>query len=164
MHHAIVASTPDAAVVFPARLPIPASLTNSARKWLVATRILNNNRAPLHRTYVHLNYITVPLISVLVLLATGAIDGAVIRDGIVGANGVQPLDIMALFISLVSLKCVWHTTCSLHKERCRPTSVSRSTPPGCCGSSPSWSSTRVVIRDVGYSPTCTHFSWSAGLW
>ncbi|EPT02440.1 hypothetical protein FOMPIDRAFT_1029292 [Fomitopsis schrenkii] len=44
-----------------------------------------------------------PLISVLVLLATGAIDGAVIRDGIVGANGVQPLDIMALFISLAYL-------------------------------------------------------------
>ncbi|EED85293.1 predicted protein, partial [Postia placenta Mad-698-R] len=50
-----------------------------------------------------LNFITVPLLSVLILLATGAINGTVIRDGIVGANGVKPLDIMALFISLAYL-------------------------------------------------------------
>ncbi|OSX61707.1 hypothetical protein POSPLADRAFT_1046990 [Postia placenta MAD-698-R-SB12] len=54
-------------------------------------------------TYLHLNFITVPLLSVLILLATGAINGTVIRDGIVGANGVKPLDIMALFISLAYL-------------------------------------------------------------
>ncbi|EED82647.1 predicted protein, partial [Postia placenta Mad-698-R] len=53
--------------------------------------------------YLHLNFITVPLLSVLILLATGAINGTVIRDGIVGANGVKPLDIMALFISLAYL-------------------------------------------------------------
>ncbi|GBE80853.1 hypothetical protein SCP_0305730 [Sparassis crispa] len=34
---------------------------------------------------------------------TGAIDGTVIREGIVGANGVKPLNIMALFISLAYL-------------------------------------------------------------
>ncbi|KAH9927802.1 uncharacterized protein B0H18DRAFT_1084659 [Fomitopsis serialis] len=54
-------------------------------------------------THLHFNFITVPLVSVLLPLATGAIDGTVVRDGIVGANGVQPLDIMALFISLAYL-------------------------------------------------------------
>jgi len=57
----------------------------------------------LRKTYLHLNFITVPLISVLILLATHAIDRTVVRDGIVGANGVKPLDIMALFISLAYL-------------------------------------------------------------
>lgn len=42
-----------------------------------------------------------PLVSVLVLLACRAIDSVVLRHGIVGANGVEPLSIMALFISLV---------------------------------------------------------------
>ncbi|KZT03924.1 uncharacterized protein LAESUDRAFT_744420 [Laetiporus sulphureus 93-53] len=55
------------------------------------------------RHYLHLNFITVPFFSFLVLLAAGAIDGKVVHDGIVGANGVKPLDIMALFISLAYL-------------------------------------------------------------
>ena len=49
-----------------------------------------------------MNYITVPLFAVLLLLATRSIDGTVIKRGIVGADGVKPLNIMALFISLVS--------------------------------------------------------------
>ncbi|KAI0034846.1 hypothetical protein K488DRAFT_44541, partial [Vararia minispora EC-137] len=47
-----------------------------------------------------LNFLTVPLIATLFLLAVGAIDGIVIRKGIVGADGVSPLDILALFLSL----------------------------------------------------------------
>ena len=94
--------TLDAAVVFPVRFPVPTCLTYRAHKLLAASGTINNTTSPVHRAYLHLNFITVPLISVLLLLASGAIDGQVVSDGVVGANGVQPLDIMALFISLVS--------------------------------------------------------------
>ncbi|KAI0629718.1 hypothetical protein C8Q77DRAFT_1236349 [Trametes polyzona] len=50
--------------------------------------------------YIPLNFIIVPLVSVLVLLAAGVFDGQTVRDGIVGTGGVSPLNIMALFISL----------------------------------------------------------------
>jgi hypothetical protein len=39
--------------------------------------------------------------AVLLLLATRAINSSVLRRGILGADGVQPINIMALFISLV---------------------------------------------------------------
>ena len=39
--------------------------------------------------------------AVVLLLATGAINGVVLRHGILGANGIEPLSIMGLFISLV---------------------------------------------------------------
>ncbi|KAI0323688.1 hypothetical protein GY45DRAFT_1365430 [Cubamyces sp. BRFM 1775] len=51
-------------------------------------------------TYVRLNFITVPLASVLLLLALGVFDRQTVRDGVLGTAGVQPLNIMALFISL----------------------------------------------------------------
>ncbi len=41
------------------------------------------------------------MIAVLLLLATKAINGIVLRRGILGADGIQPINIMALFISLV---------------------------------------------------------------
>jgi hypothetical protein len=41
------------------------------------------------------------MIAVLLLLATKAINGTVLRHGILGADGIQPINIMALFISLV---------------------------------------------------------------
>ncbi|KAI0657730.1 hypothetical protein C8Q70DRAFT_1073410 [Cubamyces menziesii] len=52
------------------------------------------------RVYAPLNFITVPLVSVLVLLAAGVFDAQTVRDGVLGTQGVKPLDIMALFISL----------------------------------------------------------------
>ncbi|KAG9045028.1 hypothetical protein FS837_007162 [Tulasnella sp. UAMH 9824] len=42
----------------------------------------------------------VPPLAVLFLLAAKAIDGGTIRRGILGADGIEPIDIMALFISL----------------------------------------------------------------
>lgn len=45
---------------------------------------------------------TAPVIGVLLLLATKSIPGSVVRDGIVGSQGVRPYDIMTLFLSLVS--------------------------------------------------------------
>lgn len=41
-----------------------------------------------------------PPLGVILLLATRAIDGATLTRGILGADGIKPLDIMALFISL----------------------------------------------------------------
>ncbi|TFY55949.1 hypothetical protein EVJ58_g7927 [Rhodofomes roseus] len=93
----------NAAVIYPVRVSVPTWLIYRCRQLLIATHILADSRSPVRKTTLHLNFITVPLISVLILLATGAIDGTVVRDGIVGANGVQPLDIMALFISLAYL-------------------------------------------------------------
>lgn len=52
---------------------------------------------------------TAPVIGVLLLLATTSIPGSVVRDGIVGSQGVRPYDIMTLFLSLayisLSLDC-----------------------------------------------------------
>ena len=48
-----------------------------------------------------MDFTTVPLFAVLLLLATRCIDGDDLRRGIVGEGGVEPLSIMALFISLV---------------------------------------------------------------
>ncbi|KAG8816307.1 hypothetical protein FRC17_000367 [Serendipita sp. 399] len=47
-----------------------------------------------------LDFRTVPVISVLLLLASECIHGEEIRKGIVGSDGVEPLNVMALFISL----------------------------------------------------------------
>lgn len=41
------------------------------------------------------------MISVLLLLAVKAINGAALKHGIMGTDGVLPISIMALFISLV---------------------------------------------------------------
>lgn len=48
-----------------------------------------------------MNFLSGPMVSVLLLLAVKAINGAVLKHGIIGADGVEPINIMALFISLV---------------------------------------------------------------
>lgn len=50
------------------------------------------------------NHLTAPFFSVILLLCTKCINGTVVRQGIVGSNGIKPLDIMALFISLVGCR------------------------------------------------------------
>jgi len=47
------------------------------------------------------------MISVVFLLAVKAINGAVLKRGIIGADGVEPMSIMALFLSLVRGLCPW---------------------------------------------------------
>ena len=44
----------------------------------------------------------------MLLLATGVLHGREVRDGIAGTSGVEPLDIMALFISLVGILLIFH--------------------------------------------------------
>ncbi len=41
-----------------------------------------------------------PPLAVLILLVTNVINGETLRKGIIGADGIEPLNIMALFISL----------------------------------------------------------------
>ncbi|KAI0048829.1 hypothetical protein FA95DRAFT_1557582 [Auriscalpium vulgare] len=87
-------------IIFPFRVPIPRAGIALAHEALVYCCIVEPAREPLHRVYLPVNFLTVPLFSVLLLLAAQVIDGTVVRRGVVGADGVQPLDIMALFISL----------------------------------------------------------------
>lgn len=65
--------------------------------------------------YFKLGLETAPVLGCLLLLASTCIPGSVIRDGIVGSEGVRPYDIMTLFISFVSSISVLSRTChSLH--------------------------------------------------
>ncbi|KAK0563561.1 hypothetical protein OC861_004747 [Tilletia horrida] len=52
------------------------------------------------RHYITLNHVNAPIIGVIVLLATHSIDGKQVKDGIVGAAGVEPYDVLLFFISL----------------------------------------------------------------
>ncbi|KAH9888414.1 hypothetical protein C8Q73DRAFT_710090 [Cubamyces lactineus] len=94
------------AVIFPQRVPIPRPLSRACRRVLVSSGVLpalqlsDDDEAAVKTTYVRLDFITVPLASVLLLLAAGVFDGQTVRDGVLGTEGVKPLDIMALFISL----------------------------------------------------------------
>jgi hypothetical protein len=49
-----------------------------------------------------LNYVTAPVVAVFILLAAGCIHGEQVKSGIAGSDGVEPLNVMALFICLVS--------------------------------------------------------------
>lgn len=55
------------------------------------------------RLAVVLDLRTAPAVGVVLLLVTKTIDGAVLRQGIVGEEGVRPYDVLVLFISLVRL-------------------------------------------------------------
>ncbi|KAN0060703.1 hypothetical protein ACQY0O_007361 [Thecaphora frezii] len=50
--------------------------------------------------YLIIDHVSAPLIGVLLLLATTTIRGQEIRTGIVGEDGIQPYDVLLLFISL----------------------------------------------------------------
>ncbi|KAK0556784.1 hypothetical protein OC844_005766 [Tilletia horrida] len=56
--------------------------------------------APPERRYIVLNHVNAPMIGVIVLLATRSIGGKQVKDGIVGAAGVEPYDVLLFFISL----------------------------------------------------------------
>lgn len=52
------------------------------------------------RRSVTIDHVSAPMIGVLLLLATTTIGGAELRAGIVGEDGIEPYDVLALFISL----------------------------------------------------------------
>lgn len=90
-------------MIFPLNIPIPYIVSSRLHETLALARILSKVSRYQRRWHIKLDYITVPLISVLTLWVSGAIDTSVIRRGILGADGIVPIDIMALFISLVSM-------------------------------------------------------------
>jgi hypothetical protein len=96
---------PDIIVIFPFRVPIPRIVASASHDVLVNFRIFPRTSEPLRRQYVSVNFLSGPMISVLLLLAVKAIDGTVLKRGIIGADGVEPISIMALFISLVRGLC-----------------------------------------------------------
>lgn len=160
----------DVAVIVPLRVLVPLLLLKTARRALTALRIIPEH--PLKTRHIHLNFITVPLASVLILLAAGVFHAQTLRDGIVGANGIQPLNIMALFISLVSLlpppsdysagARSQATNCSYpdsngrgtnpHAFLTRHTSRFRWMPPGSSGSLHSGSRARAALPGAGCTP------------
>jgi hypothetical protein len=79
---------------------------------LVKCRVFPRTSESLRRQYLPVNFLSAPIVAVLLLLATRAINSSVLKRGILGADGVQPINIMALFISLVhGLKLVWVSQC-----------------------------------------------------
>ncbi|KAH9042799.1 hypothetical protein EDB85DRAFT_1917085 [Lactarius pseudohatsudake] len=90
-------------VIFPFRIPLPNITVSTVHNALVKCRAIPRTSEPPRRRYLYVNYLSVPTIAVLLLLATKAIDATVLRHGIIGADGIQPINIMALFISLAYL-------------------------------------------------------------
>ncbi|WVO17023.1 hypothetical protein L204_104710 [Cryptococcus depauperatus] len=76
-------------VIWPLRIPLPIWV---GRAW---ERMGGRRR---ERMYFPLDLRTVPVLGVLVLLASTCIPGGVVRRGIVGSAGVKPYDIMVLHI------------------------------------------------------------------
>ncbi|THH03904.1 hypothetical protein EW145_g5915 [Phellinidium pouzarii] len=115
--------------VFPSsvKVPLPASVSSITARIAVYIRVCfpSQTCCSLHPTYcktsrkpdqlfhwhrVPLNFQTAPPIAVLLLLATRVLSGSDVRQGIVGTNGVKPISIMALFLSLAYLSISLDTT------------------------------------------------------
>ncbi|CAE6530904.1 unnamed protein product [Rhizoctonia solani] len=83
-------------VIAPFRIPLPRFL-NKPLSIILFRKSLNEPHA---RSYFPVNYVSAPVFGVFFLWAAQCIDGTIVRNGIVGTNGIKPHDIMALFISL----------------------------------------------------------------
>jgi len=105
----------DLVVLFPFHIPIPVPrvLSDLFFKKLVDCRIIgpgqddqpqhheaNQKTSPVAWFNFPMNFVTAPLIADLFLLAIGAIGKTEVRDGIIGSNHINPLDIMVFFITL----------------------------------------------------------------
>ena len=103
----------DILVIWPIHIPLPLFLTHLKNRFLPSTTSVDNEKSEgaekRRRMYFKLGLETAPVIGVLVLLASTCIPGSVVRDGIVGSEGVRPYDIMTLFLSFVSLSSI-HTS------------------------------------------------------
>lgn len=97
---------PDILVIWPIHMPLPLFLTHLKNRFLPSTPNVDNEKPEEKdkgsRMYFKLGLETAPVIGVLILLASTCIPGSVVRDGIVGSEGVRPYDIMTLFLSFVS--------------------------------------------------------------
>ncbi|KAI0126024.1 hypothetical protein BJ170DRAFT_583030 [Xylariales sp. AK1849] len=108
----------DIVVLFPFHIPIyvPRAVSNACLDTLSRFRVIpprrgrsrrgsedddNNGKIkPFVRFNLPLNFITAPLIADLFLLAILAIGREEVKGGTLGADGIQPIDIMAFFITL----------------------------------------------------------------
>ena len=94
-------SSSDVAVIFPTKIPLLCFELSPLAKILAEKRVIKPRKSSCRRSHLRVDFATVPLFAVLLLLATKCIDGNDLRRGIIGDGGVRPLSIMALFISLV---------------------------------------------------------------
>ncbi|KAI0302282.1 hypothetical protein B0F90DRAFT_1816498 [Multifurca ochricompacta] len=97
-------------IIFPFRVPLPKVAVSVIHFGLVKCRVVPHTPEPLRQQYFPVNFLTAPTIAVLSLLACKAINSSVLRLGILGADGVEPINIMALFISLAYLSISLDTT------------------------------------------------------
>lgn len=88
----------DILVIAPFRIPLPRFFSVLLSK--LSPRLWNDHDRRLHFP---VNFVSAPVFGVFFLWAAQCIDGTIVRNGIVGVEGIKPLDIMALFISLVGL-------------------------------------------------------------
>ena len=96
----------DILVIWPIHIPLPLFLTHLRIRFLPRHASVDNEKPEEEkgrRMYFKLGLETAPVIGVLILLASTCIPGSVVRDGIVGSEGVRPYDIMTLFLSFVGL-------------------------------------------------------------
>lgn len=66
------------------------------------TALQERRTSRLHWHRLPIDFVTLPPVIVLLLLAIGVLSPADMRTGITGSGGVHPISIMSLFISLVS--------------------------------------------------------------
>ena len=89
---------------FTVPLPIPKVVVQATFKLLSTLRIVPPRKNLPADTFVRynfsMNFVTAPLIANLLLLATRSIGRREVHDGIVGANNIEPYDIMLFFLSL----------------------------------------------------------------
>jgi hypothetical protein len=102
----------DILVIWPIYIPLPLFLTHLRNRFLPTNASVDSEKPEGvekgRRMHFKLGLETAPVVGVLVLLASTCIPGFVMRDGIVGSEGVRPYDIMTLFLSFVSLSSI-HT-------------------------------------------------------
>ena len=92
-HHEFVGAKP--AIGVPTKIPL------LCLKFLAEKRVEKPRENSCRRSYLRVDSTTVPLFTILLLLATKCIDGHDLRRGIVGDGGVKTPSVMAPFISLV---------------------------------------------------------------
>ena len=93
---------PDVAVIFSTRIPLPCFQLSPLAGFLAEKKVIKPRKASCRRRYFPVDFKTIPVFAVLLLLATRCIDRHDLRLGIIGDGGVQPPSIMALFLSLVT--------------------------------------------------------------
>lgn len=88
----------------PLKIPLPRVVGSWAQKCVVklcGRGISEDDDVGFYRRpCIVLNHVWTPAIGILFLLATKTIGGEQVRTGIVGEEGVEPYDVLALFISL----------------------------------------------------------------